>query len=79
MMLGYSNDPGLEGDSGNKGVSSPVSAVVNIYGVYEMTTRLQRTATRLATFSWANPSTRRASCTSNRRRDFIWTKPTRPS
>ena len=46
MMLGYSDDPGLEGDSGNKGVSSRVSAVVNIYGVYDMTTQLQRTATR---------------------------------
>ena len=39
MMLGYSDDPGLEGVSGNKGVSSSVSAVVNIYGVYDMTTQ----------------------------------------
>ena len=42
MMLGYSDDPALEGDSGHEGVSSRVSAVVNIYGVYDMTTRIAK-------------------------------------
>ncbi|MCH2593588.1 MAG: alpha/beta hydrolase [Pedosphaera sp.] len=42
MMLGYSNDPELEGESGNRGVSSRVSAVVNIYGVYDMTTQIAK-------------------------------------
>lgn len=50
MMLGYSNDPGLEGDSGNKGVSSRVSAVVNIYGVYEMTTQVAKDSDSVSNF-----------------------------
>ena len=42
MMVGYSDLPTLEGDSGNAGVSSRVSAVVNIYGVYDLTTKHAR-------------------------------------
>jgi len=42
MMLGYSDDPTLEGDSGHKDVSSRVNAVVNIYGVYDMTTKIAK-------------------------------------
>ncbi len=50
MMLGYSDDPGLEGDSGNKGVSSRVSAVVNIYGVYDMTTQIAKDSDSVSNF-----------------------------
>jgi len=42
MMLGYADDPALEGESGHRGVSSRISAVVNIYGVYDMTTRIAK-------------------------------------
>jgi len=39
MMIGYSSDvPELEGDGGNAGVSSRVSAVVNLYGPTDLTT-----------------------------------------
>lgn len=39
MMIGYSSDvPELEGDGGHVGVSSRVSAVVDIYGPADMTT-----------------------------------------
>ena len=42
MMLGYADDPALEGNSGHNGVSSSISAVVNIYGVYDMTARIAK-------------------------------------
>lgn len=38
MMIGYSDDPALEGDGGNGGVSSRVCAVVNFYGPADLTT-----------------------------------------
>jgi acetyl esterase/lipase len=38
MMIGYSNDPLLEGSGGNNNVSSRVSAVVNFYGPTDLTT-----------------------------------------
>lgn len=44
MMLGYASDPSLEGDGGHTGVSSKVQAVVNFYGVYDMTTPACRVA-----------------------------------
>ena len=50
MMLGYSDDPALEGDSGHRGVSSRVSAVVNIYGVYDMTTRIAKESDAVKSF-----------------------------
>ncbi len=50
MMLGYSDDPALEGESGHGGVSSRVSAVVNIYGVYDMTTRIAKESDAVKNF-----------------------------
>lgn len=38
MMIGYSDDPSLEGVGGNNDVSSRVSAVVNFYGPTDLTT-----------------------------------------
>jgi len=38
MMIGYSNDPSLEGSGGCNGVSSRVCAVVNFYGPTDLTT-----------------------------------------
>ena len=38
MMIGYSDDPSLEGSGGNNGVSSHVSAVVNFYGPTDLAT-----------------------------------------
>jgi len=38
MMIGYSDDPSLEGSGGNNGVSSSVCAVVNFYGPTDLTT-----------------------------------------
>jgi acetyl esterase/lipase len=38
MMVGYSDDPSLEGSGGNEGVSSRVCAVVNFYGPTDLTT-----------------------------------------
>jgi acetyl esterase/lipase len=38
MMIGYSDDPALEGTGGNNGVSSGVCAVVNFYGPTDLTT-----------------------------------------
>jgi acetyl esterase/lipase len=39
MMLGYAADqPELEGQGGHAGISSRVQAVVNFYGVYDLTT-----------------------------------------
>ena len=38
MMIGYSNDPSLEGSGGYNGVSSRVCAVVNFYGPTDLTT-----------------------------------------
>ena len=38
MMVGYSDDPSLEGSGGNNGVSSRVCAVVNFYGPTDLTT-----------------------------------------
>ena len=50
MMLGYADDPALEGKSGHDGVSSRVSAVVNIYGVYDMTTRIAKESDAVKSF-----------------------------
>jgi len=50
MMLGYADDPALEGESGHGGVSSRVSAVVNIYGVYDMTTRIAKESDAVKSF-----------------------------
>ena len=38
MMIGYSDDPSLEGSGGYSGVSSRVCAVVNFYGPTDLTT-----------------------------------------
>lgn len=38
MMIGYSDDPSLEGNGGNNAVSSRVCAVVNFYGPADLTT-----------------------------------------
>lgn len=38
MMIGYSDDPSLEGTGGNNDVSSRVCAVVNFYGPTDLTT-----------------------------------------
>ncbi|MHC4203634.1 MAG: alpha/beta hydrolase fold domain-containing protein [Planctomycetota bacterium] len=38
MMIGYSNDPSLEGNGGNNDISSRVCAVVNFYGPTDLTT-----------------------------------------
>lgn len=38
MMIGYSDDPSLEGSGGNNGVSSRVCAVINFYGPTDLTT-----------------------------------------
>ena len=38
MMIGYSDDPALEGNGGNNDISSRVSAVVNFYGPTDLTT-----------------------------------------
>lgn len=37
LMVGYAQDPALEGDSGNAGVSSKVRAVVDFYGPVDLT------------------------------------------
>jgi len=42
MMVGYSDDPSLEGSGGNAGVSSRVCAVVNFYGPTDLTTDYAR-------------------------------------
>lgn len=44
MMVGYNNDPNLEGDGGHPGISSRVSAVVNFYGPSDLTTEAARQA-----------------------------------
>jgi len=38
MMIGYSDDPALEGTGGNNAVSSRICAVVNFYGPTDLTT-----------------------------------------
>ena len=38
MMIGYSDDPSLEGSGGNNSISSSVCAVVNFYGPTDLTT-----------------------------------------
>ena len=38
MMVGYSDDPALEGNGGHDDISSRVSAVVNFYGPTDLTT-----------------------------------------
>lgn len=38
MMIGYSDDPSLEGTGGNNNLSSSVCAVVNFYGPTDLTT-----------------------------------------
>jgi acetyl esterase/lipase len=50
MMLGYADDPALEGKGGHAGVSSQVSAVVNLYGVYDMTTEFARSSSAVKNF-----------------------------
>lgn len=50
MMLGYADDPALEGKGGHAGVSSRVSAVVNLYGVYDMTTEFAQKASAVKNF-----------------------------
>jgi len=42
MMIGYSDDPSLEGSGGNANVSSRVCAVVNFYGPTDLTTDFAR-------------------------------------
>ncbi|OHB73994.1 MAG: hypothetical protein A2Z25_05710 [Planctomycetes bacterium RBG_16_55_9] len=42
MMIGYSDDPSLEGGGGNNGASSRVCAVVNFYGPTDLTTDFTR-------------------------------------
>ncbi|UCF17823.1 MAG: alpha/beta hydrolase [Phycisphaerales bacterium] len=42
MMIGYSDDPSLEGSGGNADVSSRVCAVVNFYGPTDLTTDFAR-------------------------------------
>lgn len=42
MMIGYSDDPSLEGNGGNNGFSSSVCAVVNFYGPTDLTTDFAR-------------------------------------
>lgn len=42
MMVGYSDDPSLEGSGGNNGVSSRVCAVVNFYGPTDLTTEFAK-------------------------------------
>lgn len=44
MMVGYSDDPELEGDGGHAGISSRVASVVNFYGPSDLTTEAARTA-----------------------------------
>ena len=38
LMIGYSDDPSLEGEGGNNSVSSRVSAVIDFYGPTDLTT-----------------------------------------
>jgi acetyl esterase/lipase len=45
LMVGYVNDPKLEGTGGHAGVSSRVQAVVNFYGPTDLTTDFVRTNT----------------------------------
>ena len=42
MMIGYSDDPSLEGRGGHPGVSSRVCAVVNFYGPTDLTTEFAK-------------------------------------
>lgn len=42
MMVGYADDPALEGDGGHVGVSSRVCTVVNFYGPTDLTTDFAR-------------------------------------
>ena len=42
MMIGYSDDPSLEGSGGNNNLSSRVCAVVNFYGPTDLTTDFAR-------------------------------------
>lgn len=42
LMVGYSDDPSLEGAGGNPGVSSRVCAVVDFYGPTDLTTEYAR-------------------------------------
>ncbi|MBP7050993.1 MAG: alpha/beta hydrolase [Phycisphaerae bacterium] len=42
MMIGYSDDPSLEGNGGHPGVSSRVRAVVDFYGPTDLTTDYAR-------------------------------------
>lgn len=42
MMIGYSDDPALEGNGGNNDISSRVCGVVNFYGPTDLTTDFAR-------------------------------------
>jgi len=42
MMIGYSDDPSLEGSGGNNNLSSRVCAVVNFYGPTDLTTNFAK-------------------------------------
>ncbi len=44
LMVAYSDDPSLEGNSGHAGVSSRVAAVVDFYGPVDLTTTTAREA-----------------------------------
>ena len=50
MMVGYANDPTLEGEGGNAETSSRVAAVVNLYGPADLTTVDARQATPVRRF-----------------------------
>lgn len=50
LMLGYCDDPALEGNGGNPGVSSRVQAVVNFYGVPDLTNDLAKNAPEAINF-----------------------------
>jgi len=50
MMIGYSDDPSLEGTGGNNNVSSSVCAVVNFYGPTDLTTDFAKKQELVETF-----------------------------
>ena len=55
MMVGYSSDePELDGDGGNDGVSSRVQAVVNLYGPTDLTTPYGRSHQLVTNFIGAS-------------------------
>jgi len=50
LMVGYSDDPSLEGAGGNPGVSSRVCAVVDFYGPTDLTTEYAKRQKLIADF-----------------------------